>query len=401
MKIFERPEWKELGEEFFTGKIGSREAYRRALSIFRINRERLLELIDGEMDIDRGFVKFWEHIKNRGWDFIIVSDGFKLYIERVLGRYGVIPDRIFANEVIFDEKGELTDVVFPYEDAELCRMFATCKIKILESLKESYSHIFYFGDGVTDYDVADRVTFLFAKERLAHYAADNSIPFFRFENFERVGRILENPVKWIVFDLDGVLIDSEAAILHAINEVRNAEGLPSLGIEAIREYIGLPLNEFIERLTGRFKEDHIGIFREAFGKVYLERTRLLDGARQLLEYLHGRGYGLGVVTNKKGEYARNLMKHLGVDTYFDFVLGEETDLPQKPRGELWDYIASQKGLELDRTIYVGDAKVDRDFAKSRNVLFAGITATGVSASDFLRLEADMILNDVTDLKRVF
>ncbi len=392
--------WEELSREFFEGKIGSKEAYRRAIALFKIKREFLLNMIDTHFSIDSGFPPFHEKIRERGWKFFVVSDGFRIYIERVLEKYDITPDKVFANEVVFDADGNLVDVVFPHEDPE-CGRFATCKKKIIEKIKEEApdSSIFYFGDGKTDFDVADKVDFLFAKGELAIFASEKSIPFVNFKNFTRMLTLL-GKIRWIIFDLDGVLINSEEAILEAINSVLKETGRDKVSIEQIRDLIGIPLKDFISHFTGYVNEELISTFRGRFREVYLEKSHLLPGVENTLDYLHMKGYHLGVITNKKGEYARNLLEHLGISRYFDFVTGEEENLPQKPDGELWLHIFNQKGISSDEVIYVGDAEVDADFAKAGGVKFAGV-ATSRGMKEFLRLDADIVVNSISEMVELF
>ena len=396
----DHPALYEISRDFFSGKIGSREAYRKILSIFKFDKNELLKIIDSQMRIDEGFVELLRIIKDQGWKFFVASDGFKIYIERTLDNYGISPDGVFANEVVFDGNGYPVDIKFPYENPEKCPSFATCKIDVVERLRKDFDYIFYFGDGISDYDVAEVVDFLFSKESLSFYAAEKEIPFFNFKNFVRVTELVKSGVKNIVFDLDGVLVNSEKAILAAINEIREKLNIELLHVDEIRKYIGLPLKEFIEKLVGKFDEEFIQVFREKFESVYLENSFLLPGVSEALRCFNDRGYTLGIITNKKGEYARKLCDHLAISDFMDFVIGEEEYLPQKPDGELWDYISYHNELDFPETLYVGDAEVDLNFARERKIVFAGV-AGYLSNYNFLRLGADFVINSIGDLCGVF
>ncbi|KOG07347.1 phosphoglycolate phosphatase [Streptomyces viridochromogenes] len=169
----------------------------------------------------------------------------------------------------------------------------------------------------------------------------------------------------VVFDLDGVLVDSfgvmREAFALAYREVVG-EGEPPfeeyslhLGryFPDIMEIMGLPLE-----MEGPF-------VRESYRLAH--RVRLFDGVTEVLEALRERGIGCAVATGKSGPRARSLLEGLGVLPLFDHVIGsDEVDHP-KPAPDIVLRALDLLGVGPDEAVMIGDAVTDLASARSARV----------------------------------
>ena len=129
-------------------------------------------------------------------------------------------------------------------------------------------------------------------------------------------------IRGIVFDMDGLLFDSERLVKRTWNEVGEILGLPGLG-EHIRHTLGKNRrgrNEYFIRAFGEdfpfeaFDRENKRIFA---GIMEREGMPVKPGARELLAYGREQGYKMGIATSSSRNYAVEHLKGTGLYEYFD------------------------------------------------------------------------------------
>ena len=75
---------------------------------------------------------------------------------------------------------------FPNDNKSCIKDSGTCKCKVLQNLRTEYSKIIYIGDGVSDFCVADKADYLFAKTKLYKHCTENNIPCTEYNNFKDI-----------------------------------------------------------------------------------------------------------------------------------------------------------------------------------------------------------------------
>ena len=101
-----------------------------------------------------------------------------------MNKYGIDDIEIYSNSFEFKNGEFLMD--FPNKVDGCARNAGTCKCKFVEKFKQLYDFVFYVGDGASDFCVADKVDFLFAKKRLSEYCKKNNILFTEYIDFNEV-----------------------------------------------------------------------------------------------------------------------------------------------------------------------------------------------------------------------
>ena len=107
----------------------------------------------------------------------------------------------------------------------------------------------------------------------------------------------------VIFDLDGTLIDSLPGITDATNALLAEWGLPPIGADLTKRFVGRGERVFVERLiaaTALDPSDFEALVARfiVHYKIAAETTVMMPGARAALNDLKGAGYPLGLVTNK-------------------------------------------------------------------------------------------------------
>ena len=175
----------------------------------------------------------------------------------------------------------------------------------------------------------------------------------------------------VIFDLDGTLIDSAPGIIKATRDTLNELNYPQMSWDEIESCIGPPIGDSIGNKMG-YTGDQIKKFYEIFRPIYKTKY-LLDcsiypGIKDLLEQLKRHGFLLGVATNKREDYALDLLDELGMTNYFDIICAMDMNGKSSKNDLIINCI---KGLNSQKedTIMVGDSENDRSAASQCGIEF--------------------------------
>jgi phosphoglycolate phosphatase len=205
-------------------------------------------------------------------------------------------------------------------------------------------------------------------------------------------------VRFIVFDWDGTLMDSESQIVSCLHGALADLGLELLSDDTVRNVIGLGLREAVDMLVpGRDER-----FRDAFVAAYRrhwfahEGSSLFQGATELLDWLQGQGFLLGIATGKARNGLVRVLAQTGLTGRFDATRCADETL-SKPHPRMLQELMSQVGVSGTQTLMVGDTEYDMEMA---SLAGAGKVAvrSGVHSEERLLRHAPLAcLDRVTDL----
>ncbi|CAA6603272.1 HAD-superfamily hydrolase [Rhodospirillaceae bacterium LM-1] len=168
---------------------------------------------------------------------------------------------------------------------------------------------------------------------------------------------------FLIFDWDNTLIDSWACLHEAINITLDAMGHAPWSMDEVRTRIALSLRDHFPVLFGDRWEEARAVFYAAFKQVHLLRLKPLDGVDEMLSELNGRGFLMGVVSNKTGAYLREESDHLGWNGYFHRLVGATDAARDKPAPDPVRMVLEGSGIEAGRNVwFIGDAPVDMECA---------------------------------------
>jgi len=210
-------------------------------------------------------------------------------------------------------------------------------------------------------------------------------------------------VETIIFDFDGVLVDTCQDIANSVNHVLRQFGLKELPSEKVATLIGGGLESIIRQALGESNEKHIEealpIYRRHYSENCLVTTVLYPGIAEVLEHFHRCKKRMAIATNKAEPLTRLIIKGLGIEAYFEMVVGPESVARQKPHPDMLVHIAHKLGTSLTRTIMIGDTPTDIQAAKAAQVLSCGVTYGYSTPEEILRACPDLIVHWAEDLPR--
>ncbi len=359
--------WQGVDEAYARGEIGSQEAFRLIVDKIKVTKSELTDYI-GRLSppIDPHFVEFYRYLKERGTDLVILSDGFLFYIELLLEREGITDIPVYANDIRQDEHGALFPV-FPYHNGQ-CDKCGNCKSNVIKKLSQDHDHVIFIGDGSSDLCASELADTLFAKRRLMKHAAETRLPFTYFHDFSDVQAEFEKEIKGVIFDLDGTLVDSLQAIRTAFIHTIDTLDLDVDVEKSFGEMMNWPLTVGMEKIfPGTDLNEAVKVFRTKYYSIYKDMTPIKPGVHEVLTGLAGSGVKLTVATNKLGTLARELLEHLGIDGFFQAVIGVGDVANPKPASDMVDAAIDKMGTTRDDTILVGDSQVDIETARSSRI----------------------------------
>jgi phosphoglycolate phosphatase len=203
----------------------------------------------------------------------------------------------------------------------------------------------------------------------------------------------------VLFDLDGVLVDSRAAISGCINHALAANGLPEHTEAALHRFIGPPLAVTFAELTTHAPDSALVVscissYRELYAEASLRLTTVVPGITDALAEV-GADYRLAVATSKALAFAEPILSALGLRDFFDLVAGPSVTAPTEDKATTIG--AALSGLDADRAVMVGDRSYDIVGARARGLPAIGVT-WGIGGSDELTsARADAIIEAPTEL----
>jgi 2,3-diketo-5-methylthio-1-phosphopentane phosphatase/HAD superfamily hydrolase (TIGR01509 family) len=363
---FTRGDWEEIDRQYREGKIGSRKAYEQIAGMCEVNPEEMDDFIMKRSLIDPYFGEFYDYCLRKGIELKIVSDGFDIYIKRLLEHHGLPPIPTFANRLSF-KKGRKIHFEHPYHNPK-CGLCGTCKRAILLEERPFYDRITYIGNGYSDRCAAQEADRIYAKELLFEICAREGTNCTYFDHFGDIMDDLSRKTKGLIFDLDGTLIDSYDAIYIGLGEVSKRFGIPLFPSHKLGEYLGGSLEEILKPFFPPHQmEAAKSVFRNKYHDIYLDKTSLLEGAETVIKELHRRSIRLAVASNKSGESCRKLLSHLNIDRFFTAILGVGEDLRPKPFPDMVNAILLDLKLDPNEVIMVGDTAEDIQAGKAAGV----------------------------------
>jgi phosphoglycolate phosphatase len=172
----------------------------------------------------------------------------------------------------------------------------------------------------------------------------------------------------VLFDFDGTLADSYAAITASVNRVLQHHGRPTLTEDRVRTLVGHGLEQLMNAiLPGIDPVFAARLYREHHPTVMGSHTKLLPGVIDGLAALQQAGIKLGVCSNKPSYFTRALLGMLKIDSYFDVVLGPDDVGVAKPDPTMLLQALEKLGVSKDQALYVGDMEVDIDTGRRAGV----------------------------------
>lgn len=173
----------------------------------------------------------------------------------------------------------------------------------------------------------------------------------------------------LVFDWDGTLLDSTAAIVDAVQAACRDLGQPEPSDEQARHAIGLGLADALRHSVPGLSVERFPQMLERYRHHYLARDHelhLFDGAAELIAQLHAAGFLLAVATGKSRQGLDRALSYCGLGIYFSASRCAD-ECFSKPHPQMLDELMVEFAVPPERTLMIGDTTHDLQMAINAGV----------------------------------
>lgn len=212
-----------------------------------------------------------------------------------------------------------------------------------------------------------------------------------------------NALKAVIFDLDGTLVDSAAAICENANKLMGECGWRDLDVAEAKSYVGNGARRFLELALqardGAYDpetfEDRLTRFYEIYNAAPPEANPPYAGAENVLRTFHERrDTAIGMCTNKPGMPTMAILNAFDWTPLFGAVLPGDA-LPERKPHPL-PLLTAVERLRADSAIYVGDSEVDAATAAAAKIPFVLFTE-GYRKTPVEEMTADAVFSHHDEL----
>jgi HAD superfamily hydrolase (TIGR01509 family) len=167
-------------------------------------------------------------------------------------------------------------------------------------------------------------------------------------------------VRLVIFDCDGVLVDSESISNGVLARLLTAQGLPTTLAEARRDYQGLLLGDVVRgaqmRLGHPLPEDWLESYERERGEAFRRELEPVPGAAEAVELISAAGIGVCVASQGKLEKTRLSLELTGLGHLFraEAVFSAEAVARGKPHPDLFLHAAAVMGASPRECVVVED-----------------------------------------------
>ena len=211
--------------------------------------------------------------------------------------------------------------------------------------------------------------------------------------------------KAFIFDMDGVIIDSEN--LHSVTKV---QAIRSFGVEVseadlnLQSYVGRSAKSFFSDVLAKYPElgDDWEVLakkkHELYQKILREDPDLkpIDGIPELLARLKEKGYKIGLGSSSIMANVQVVLNRFGIIDYFDAIAAGSEVEHAKPAPDVYLLAASRLGVAPENCTVVEDAAAGIAAAKAAGMRCIAVRNPNSGTQDFS--QADVVIDRYDEIK---
>ncbi|EOP56470.1 phosphoglycolate phosphatase [Bacillus cereus VDM053] len=209
--------------------------------------------------------------------------------------------------------------------------------------------------------------------------------------------------KTFLFDLDGTLTDPKEGVINSVLYALEKIGIEEVNISELDSFIGPPIQQsFIDRYNMNEIEVERAVFyfREYLKQSGLLENKVYDGITTLLQELKDAGNRLFVATSKPTVFAKQVIEHFQLTTFFEEIVGSNLDGTRIKKEEIIAHILqTNEELKKEEMVMIGDRKHDVIGANRNGIASIGVLYGYGSEIELSDAGAVHIVKDVEELQR--
>ena len=181
---------------------------------------------------------------------------------------------------------------------------------------------------------------------------------------------------YILFDLDGTLLDSLPGIVFSVREACRMVGLPEPKIN-LRSLLGPPIRTILSRAVANDDLALMDQLEQAFRSSYdtegWRKTSCFDGAQATLGMMKAGGHRLFVVSNKPRHISLKILEREGLLPLFEGIYTRDSRTPACTKQKMLREFLCEYGASSADCLMVGDTMEDATAAAAAGIGFIYMT----------------------------
>lgn len=217
------------------------------------------------------------------------------------------------------------------------------------------------------------------------------------------------PVKVIMIDLDGTLLDTAEDLALSANLMLKDLNMPEQSTATIRSYIGKGIQKLVKRtLTGQLDgEPDAALFAKAlpiYEKHYATHlsanTRPYPGVLEGIQAMQQVGFKLACITNKAEAFTLPLLRATGLFDKFEIVLSGDSLPKKKPDPMPLTHICKHFNAQPHEALLIGDSLNDAIAARAAGCHVFCVTYGYNEGRNVYELDCDAIVESLVDASKL-
>lgn len=211
------------------------------------------------------------------------------------------------------------------------------------------------------------------------------------------------PVRAVLFDLDGTLLDSIPDLSEACHRMMVELGRAPHSIDTIRTFVGKGMLNLVRRCLaehGTASDAEMAAAVEAFRRHYAEvnglATTIYEGVVPALEALQAHGVAMACVTNKPAAFTGPLLERMGIAGYFGATVSGDTLAEKKPHPAPLIHACELLGVTVAESLMIGDSANDAEAARAAGMRVLLVTYGYSEGMPVDSIECDGLLSSLVD-----
>lgn len=207
-----------------------------------------------------------------------------------------------------------------------------------------------------------------------------------------------------LFDLDGTLTESGTGIVNSVAYALKYFHVPvSEEKKELYRFIGPSLKDAFSGFYGFDEEqtmEAIRVYREYYTRQGIFENRVYDGVEEMLSTLKAKGKQLMVATSKPEIFARQILDHFQLSSYFDFIGGSLISETRTDKTEVIQYVFESMEIKnRSSAVMVGDRYHDMMGAKGAGIKKVGVLYGYGTRKELEDAGADLLIETPMELIR--
>ncbi len=190
-----------------------------------------------------------------------------------------------------------------------------------------------------------------------------------------------HPLKLLIFDLDGTLIDSRLDLVHSVNATLRHFKRAQLPDDVVASYVGDGAPMLVRRALGdpsdeSLLKEALQYFLAYYREHKLDHTHPYDGVREMLVGIrnwNGVRRQMAVLSNKPVNPSRAIVEALGLAEFFLHVYGGNSFATKKPDPEGAHTVLREADARPEETLIIGDSSIDVLTGRNAGLWTCGVT----------------------------